>query len=404
MLGELEILKLIENKENSYVEFKEDSVENKKIAREIIGLSNHKGGVIFLGVDNNGNIVGITRTDNEERIMNICHDIVKPRIVPTYYEITIGEAKIGVIETENGCNKPYYMEEQVRIEGKTKLKAVKFYYNRYGSTTREVKDRDELQRLFQASQHIHFEVIPASYAKIDDLDLNAIDDYLKSYRSAVVLAEDNKWILLGNLELVIKVDNILKPTIAGLILFGKEKVSKYLPQAGIMCVKVHGDAITDEKELPYFFEKHAFVNFRDTMDFFRKYNTTDYSIEGEKRKDYFDYPEKAFRELLANAIIHRDYTIAGSQISVWAYNNRLEIKSPGRLPNTITVEKMKVGSKYHRNPVLAQYFYDANIVEKAGQGIPKSNYWLKENGNPELEIREDGDEVIVTMYKNTIAL
>lgn len=403
MLGELEILKLIENRENSYVEFKEDSVDNKKIAREIIGFSNHKGGRIFLGVDDNGNVVGMTRTNNEERIMNICHDIVKPRIIPSYYEMKIGDAMIGVIEIENGCNKPYYMEEQVRIEGKAKAKTVKFYYARYGSTTREVKDRDELQRLFQASQHIHFEVIPASYAKKDDLDEDAIDNYLKSYRSPIVLDEHNKWTLFENLELVIKADNTLKPTIAGLILFGKGKVSKYLPQAGIMCVKVKGDVITDEKKLPYFFEENAFNNFRDTMDFFRKYNTTDYSIEGEKRKNYHDYPENAFRELLANAIIHRDYTIAGSQISVWAYDNRIEIKSPGRLPNTITVEKMKVGIKYHRNPVLAQYFYDADIVEKMGQGIPKSNTWLKENGNPELEIREDEYEVIVTMYKNTVA-
>lgn len=403
MLGELEILKLIENRENSYVEFKEDSVDNKKIAREIIGFSNHKGGIIFLGVDDNGNVVGMTRTNNEERIMNICHDIVKPRIIPSYYEMKIGDAMIGVIEIENGCNKPYYMEEQVKIEGKTKAKTVKFYYARYGSTTREVMDRDELQRLFQASQHIHFEVIPASYAKIDDLDLNAIEDYLKSYRRAVVLGEDNKWVLLENLELVIKIDDTLKPTIAGLILFGKDKVSKYLPQAGIMCVKVKGDSITDEKEVPYFFERHAFDVFSDTMNFFKLHNRPFFIVKKTKRKKYYDYPENAFRELLANAIIHRDYTIAGSQISVWVYDNRIEIKSPGRLPNTITVEKMKVGIKYHRNPVLAQYFYDADIVEKMGQGIPKSNAWLKENGNPELEIREDGDEVIVTMFKNTAA-
>ncbi len=115
MMGEIEILKLIENGENSYVEFKEDSVENKKIAREIIALSNLKGGVIFMGVDDNGNIVGMTRRDNEERIMNICHDIVKPMIVPTYYEVMIGEVKVGVIEIENGYNKPYYIEEKVRL-------------------------------------------------------------------------------------------------------------------------------------------------------------------------------------------------------------------------------------------------------------------------------------------------
>ena len=60
---------------------------------------------------------------------------------------------------------------------------------------------------------------------------------------------------------------------------------------------------------------------------------------------------------------------------------------------------MKLGIKYHRNPVLAQYFFDANMVERAGQGIPKSNRWLRENGNPELVIKEDEHEVVVIMFK-----
>lgn len=398
MLGEIEILKLIENGENSYVEFKEDIADNKNIAKEIIGLSNHKGGVVFLGVDNNGNILGMTRKDNEERIMNICHATVKPRIVPTYYEVAIGEVKVGIVEIENGCNKPYYMEEKVLSAGKAKT--VKSYFNRYGSTTREVEERDELQRLFQASQNIHFEIIPASYAKLDNLDIDAIKDYLISFRNNTILTDDNKPLLLQNLEMVVKVDDFLKPTIAGLLLFGKDKVSKYLPQAGIMCVKVRGDHITDDKEDHKFFEGNAFDNFNDSLRFFNRYNADSFVIEGAIRKNYFEYPEKVFRELLANAISHRDYTITGSQISVWIYNNRVEIKSPGKLPNTLTIEKMKAGVRYHRNPVIVQYFYDANIVERMGQGIPNANKWLIENGNPELEITEEGDEVIVTMYKS----
>lgn len=398
MLSEIDVLKLIENGENSYVEFKEDAVDNKKVAREIIGLSNHKGGYIFLGVDDNKNLVGLTRSDNEERVMNICHDMVKPRIIPTYYELMIGEVKVGVIEIENGCNKPYYIEEKVRLaEGKTKT--IRLYYTRHGSTTREIEERDELQRLFQASQNIHFEIIPASYAKLDDLDMGAIVSYLKSYRNVTTLVEDNKLVLLQSLELVTTVNDTSKPTIAGLLLFGKNRVSKYLPQAGVMCVKVKGTKITNDKIDHKFFEGNAFDNFSESVKFFSLYNTTSFVIEGSFRKNIYDYPEKAFRELLVNALIHRDYTVAGSQISVWIYDDRVEIKSPGKLPNTVTVEKMKVGTRYHRNPVLVQYFYDADIVEKMGQGIPNANQWLKENGNPELEIREEGDEVIAIMYK-----
>ena len=69
MLSECEIVKLIQDGENSYIEFKEDPIDNKKLAKEIVGLSNHKGGFIFLGVNDNGEIIGLTRTDNEERIM-----------------------------------------------------------------------------------------------------------------------------------------------------------------------------------------------------------------------------------------------------------------------------------------------------------------------------------------------
>ena len=279
------------------------------------------------------------------------HDIVKPRIVPTYYEIRIGEAKIGVLEIENGCNKPYYMEEKFRLsDGKTKT--VKLYYNRYGSTTREIEDRDELQRLFQASQNIHFEIIPASYAKIDDLDMDAIEKYLRTFRNNTILMEENRLTLLENLELIANADHVLKPTIAGLLLFGKGKVSRYLPQAGIMCVKVKGNNITDGKEDHKFFEGNAFDNYNDSLKFFSRYNAAPFVIEGSIRKNYFDYPEKAFRELLANAISHRDYTIVGSQIAVWIYNNRVEIKSPGKIPNTLTIEKMKAGIRYHRNPVI----------------------------------------------------
>ncbi|GJQ22876.1 hypothetical protein BIY37_10030 [Candidatus Brocadia sapporoensis] len=391
MLQEQEILKLIAGGENSYIEFKEDTVDNKKLAKEMIALSNHRGGYLLLGVDDAGKISGITLDGNEERIANICSDSIKPVINPAYYEMSIEDKRIGVVEIDNGCNKPYYMEDKAAKTNR--------YYMRYGSTTREVKNRDELQRLFQASQNIHYEIIPASYAKLEALDEYEIKEYLKNNRSGIELTEENKLSLFQSLELITFADNQYRPTIAGLLLFGKDRVTKCLPQAEIMCVKVSGTHITDGKENLKFFERDVFNNFKDAVSFFYLYNKQSFVIEGMKRINFYDYPEKAFREILANAIIHRDYTIAGTGIAVWIYEDRIEIKSPGGLPNTITIEKMKVGVKYHRNPVLAQYFFDANMVERAGQGIPKSNRWLKENGNPTLDIKEDEHEVVVTMYK-----
>ena len=142
------------------------------------------------------------------------------------------------------------------------------YYMRYGSTTREVKHRDELQRLFQASQNIHYEIIPASYAKLEDMDEYEIREYLKNNRSSIELTEENKLRLLQNLDLITLSDNNYRPTIAGLLLFGKDRITRYLPQVGIMCVKVSGITITDEKENLKFFERNVFNNFKDALSFF----------------------------------------------------------------------------------------------------------------------------------------
>jgi len=338
----------------------------------------HKGGTIFLGVD-----------DNENRIMHICTDISKPRIIPSYYEISIKNKKIGIIEIENGYNKPYFMEKQNTM----------VYYLRYGTQSKQIKERDELQRLFQASQNIHYEIIPVSNTNIDNLSMKKIKDYLISYRN-IELTEENQARLLENLEIITLVENELKPTITGLLLFGKNDViSRYLPQAGIMCVRVKGNKITDEKINHKFLRDDIFTNFEDAIQFFYLYNTHSFTIENIKRKNFLDYPESAFRELLTNAIVHRDYTISGNQIAIWIYDDRIEIRSPGALPNTITIERMKMGIKYHRNPLLAQYFYSANLMEGMGQGIPKVDKWLKENGNAELEIQEIEKEIIFTMYK-----
>jgi len=88
-----------------------------------------------------------------------------------------------------------------------------------------------------------------------------------------------------------------------------------------------------------------------------------------------------------------------AKIRIHVFIDRIEIINPGGLPNTITPEKMLYGSKYHRNPFLVQYLYDAGIVEPPGQGIPKTNKWMKENGNLPLRIVVDEHEVKVVMYR-----
>jgi len=398
LLSERGIVELIREGENSYIEFKEDTVSNKKLAREMVAFSNHRGGVILLGVDDNGNIVGITRDNNDDRIFNLCTDLINPRINPSYYEIAIEDKKVGVIEIETGYNKPYFIEERVTIDGKKK--AVKVFYNRYGSQTKEITDRDELQRLFQSSKNIHYEIIPVRNAGFNDFQHGNLEQYFKKYRKIDLGIRhiDEVQNILSNLDLMDR--ETKSPTIAGLLLFG-DNLSRFLPQAGVRIIHIDGREKSDEKIDHKVFESGILQNIRETMNYLYIVNRQRMVIDGLVRKDIYDYPLEALREIVVNAFAHRDYTIMGSKIYVWIFDDRIEITSPGKIPNTITKEGMKLGIAYHRNPIIMKFLYDAGFVEQLGQGIPRAIKLLEENRNPEMEIDEFQDRVTFTLYKRT---
>lgn len=377
--------------ENFQVEFKLDAVENRKLAAEIVGLCNQQGGYIFLGVDDDGNAVGLEREDNEERVQNLCAGLIEPAIIPGYYEREVGATKIGIIDIQMGNNKPYSLKD-------SSMKSKNFFL-RYGSTTRQIQNRDELQRLFQASGNLHYEVLPVSYSSTDDLDEKRAWKFVQENIRFVKKdqPEEEVWRVLKNLELLVESPHGLQPTVAGILLFGKDRLKRLVPQSGIQCVKVNGTKVTDEKFDQALYTRTLWDNLDDAFHFFRRYNRHGFQIEGANRINQIDYPEEAFRELLANAMIHRDYTIAGSEVRIWIYDDRIEIISPGALPNTIGVENIRLGVKYHRNPLLAQFFAQANLVERLGQGIPSANHALLQNGNPELGIEAGQHEVKMVM-------
>ncbi len=402
MLDQNRLFELIRNGENSFVEFKDDAVANEKLAREITAFANHRGGYLLLGVGDGGEITGLGRVDNEERVMNLCADLITPPLAISYYELTVDEKKVAIIEIETGHNKPYAVQATVMVDGRKKK--IQTYYQRYGSTSREIAARDELQRLFQASANIHYEIVPVAGAKVSDLDLSAVAEFMLNFRNLEISQFDEPALqrLLENLSLVAKTDFGLQPTIAGLLLFGKNKVSRWLPQNGIDCVKIHGNDISAAIDDTKFFERHAVANLEDTLAFIKRYNTQSFTIAGVRRIDAFDYPEKALRECLVNALAHRDYIIAGARIRVHIFEDRIEIRSPGGIPNSLSLEKIKLGLTYHRNPILMQFFSDARLSERLGRGIPSIFQQMKENGSPEPVLEDFEEEFRITLYKKAV--
>jgi len=120
------------------------------------------------------------------------------------------------------------------------------------------------------------------------------------------------------------------------------------------------------------------------------------NIEGTKRVDQDYYPEKVFRELLVNAVVHRNYSISGSRIRIQQFDNRIEFISPGRLPNTVTIEKLCLGVSYAVNPVILKFMENQRYIDKLGRGLPMVYNSAKQQGK-KVVFEESGEEFKVIL-------
>lgn len=403
-MNRAELMGIILNGESSGVEFKRDDVHPRSLAKEIASFANLEGGYILLGVEDNGTVTGLTRSDIEEWVMNICADDIQPPIIP-YFEIVLweGDSKIGVITIpEDSPDKPYKARQGNRW----------VTFVRIGSTSREAT-REQEQRLYQASGVLRYDIKPVPGSSLKDLDINRLINYFKDIRRQDCPEQDEKqWeILLINTEIMVESRGKAIPTVGGMLLFGKTP-NRYLPQSGISAVAYPGmkkDYEAIERETirrPIVARFFGTADIVDTglveraIEFVRR-NTrfNSYLVEG-RRIDRPDYPPEVIRETIVNAIAHRDYTISGTDIELSIYTDRLEVISPGRLPNTVTIERMKAGCRVTRNELIKEVLRDYHYVEATGLGIPRKIIpgMLKHNGT-EPDLIEEEYSFMVRLWR-----
>ena len=217
------------------------------------------------------------------------------------------------------------------------------------------------------------------------MDLLRLKNYFRDFRAQDIPLNDDieSWQrLLVNTEIMVEDHEKYTPSVGGILLFGKNP-NRYLPQAGITVVAYKGkekDYDTIERDIirgPIVARLNERGEVLDTgiieraIEFVRRNTPSTSYIENGRRIDKPAYPEEAVRESIVNAIAHRDYTIAGTDIEVSIYNDRLEIISPGRLPNTVTIERMKAGCRATRNELIKEILRDYHYIEATGLGVPR---------------------------------
>ncbi|CAN2050318.1 Transcriptional regulator [Candidatus Magnetomoraceae bacterium gMMP-13] len=322
-----ELLEIILNGESSTIEFKTEDVHPSSLAEEIVAFANFEGGLILIGVDDSGEIIGCSRKDIEEFVVNVCRNNVNPSIIPVIEKIFIDNKKIIAITIHRGDT------AHATNQGR--------YYIRVGST-KQIPTQQELLRLFQKRNMIQFDETPVMGASLNSIDIARVNSYLAKLDQSPLNEENNKLLVseLVNLSIMLEIDSNTHVSLGGILSFGKNP-QKFFPSYNIMCGAYNGnDFLADiirEKELT-----GPLDDLIEDSVAFLKFTMPQKSIleRGVQRKTSYLYPVEAVREGIVNAICHRDYTITGSAIRIFLFKDRLEIRSPGGLPNTITLQNM----------------------------------------------------------------
>lgn len=401
MTTRTELLEIISNGENSGIEFKRDDLENHALAKELVAFSNLEGGMVLLGVEDDGSIAGLTRGDNlEEWVMTVCRDKIRPAIIPFFEVIRDVEPgkDVAIVRVERGFDVHRLWHNNRNTD-----------YIRVGSQTRE-PSTEELGRLFQQRGTFRADLRPVSGATLKDLDRRRLKDYFGRIRQQDIPEgkDEAGWqTLLINTEIMIE-EGV---SLSGMLLFGKSP-KRFLPQAGIDAVAFPGtekDYAARERTAlrgpmtPLMDGDGDLLEaglVEQALEFVRRNTPVTAVLEdGARRVEKPTYPDEVIREAVVNALIHRDYLLANTDIELAIYEDRLEIISPGKLPNGITPERMRIGTRASRNQLLKDIMRDYGYLEHMGMGVPRKIVrGMKEHNGTDPGLIEENERFIVRLF------
>ena len=347
--------------------FRADLQSEADLAVDIVALSNGQGGDIAIGVQPDGSRTGLT-SDDTRRINHLIVDaakLVSPVTDVVTQTFALTDGVVVLVKIEAGRDKPYMTDGRIWIATKT--------------GHRLVTAHEEIARLFQEAKVIYAEkqLVPGS--TIEDLDMDAFDAYFEAFEARIgepVEAQmDSRTTLLEKLGLVQEG----QLTVAGTLLFAKHPARR-LPVFMVKATVWPGIDLDDQVTTvcQAITGKLSDV-YRDTLRF-----VLAHFGQGQKASDaQIGIPPIVFEALIANALIHRDYFVS-APIRVLIFADRVEIVSPGCLPNNLTVEKIKMGQTFVRNPMLAAFASKMLPCRGIGSGIRRA---LK--AYPQIELIDD---------------
>ncbi|MEI6387966.1 MAG: RNA-binding domain-containing protein [Spirochaetota bacterium] len=355
-----EILNEIRLGEDSRRQFKVNLTNPEQAAAEIIAFLNSSGGRIFIGVGDDGSIAGLDAAGIRrvnQLLSNVASQNVRPSSSIQTQNIRIDEHIIMLVEVPNGLNKPYCDNE-----GR--------FWIKNGADKRKVTSPEELQRLFQAGAKLFADERPVPETSVDDLDMSVFADfYFRKTGSRLDTATLSAGRILEALGFM-KKGSI---TLAGLLLLGKD-LSRHAALFHIAAASFPGTSLADDSFLDKVELKGRLPEqFATAMTFLERNlrHVQGNPALGFNQVGMLEVSREALQEVVVNALVHRDYLINAS-IKLFVFSDRVEIISPGILPNSLSIEAVRLGVSVPRNSVLLSHAQYVMPYSGLGSGLPRS--------------------------------
>ena len=352
----VEILQILAQGEDSRNQFKRNITNHDSLAAEMVAFSNGDGGSLFIGVDDDGSIFGLDAKDIRERltkmVTNVASQNVQPAINPTSQISTINNKLILVLKIPKGLNKPYQDKNGA-------------FWVKTGADKQKATSREEIQRLFQSAGIVHADITPANGMSISDLDMPY---FRKFFQQRYGESLDQQSLPLEQTITNMNLGSAGVLNYTGALLFSQNPAIR-LPVFIVKAGAFPGQSITSESYLDSRDISGKISDiFQQTVSFIL---SNIKQVQGDQTVNSTGEPEIpriVLEELVANALVHRDYFIS-APIRIFIFSDRVEIISPGHLPNNLTVANIKAGNTNARNPVLASFAPHTLPYRGFGSGI-----------------------------------
>jgi len=372
-----ELRERIARGEDLHTDFKERIDSPEELAKDLVAFANTDGGQLILGVAKDRSVVGVGDPDAVNRsVDNVAYNNCDPPITVVQEVLTTEEGRhVVVVNVPKGDLRPYRTNR-----GR--------YYVRTTSGCRDAS-REELLRLFQSTESLFYDETPVLRAGIQDLDLDAFNRYLEETGQPDLGLDPLR--LLRNWGLLTGEH----PTIAGLLFFGRDP-QRHLPFAQINAAAIPGTDLANDPSDRKDMKGRLLDVVEDAYRFLHIHVRVPHEIRGFEPEPKPEIPREALREAIVNAVAHRDYTLRGP-IRIFVFDDRIEIHTPGKPPNSVDAEAMRAGVHVPRNPRIYSRLADAGLVTGAGSGIRRMIRLIRESTGRDLGIEVRDFEVVFSL-------